>query len=126
MSPLILLNADQSLAGALGSPGGNAILAYVAKTMLGLFDWGLPMQDAIALPNLVARGDDFNGEADRMSDALRQGLRARGVTVRAGSGEDSGLHGVLVRPDGFDGGADPRRDGTARTATVPTLQGDER
>src|SRR5690606_18761547 len=52
MSPLILLHADQSLAGALGSPGGNAILAYVAKTMVGLFDWGLPMQDAIALPNL--------------------------------------------------------------------------
>jgi gamma-glutamyltranspeptidase/glutathione hydrolase len=125
MSPLILLHADQSLAGALGSPGGNAILAYVAKTMVGLFDWGLPMQDAIALPNLVARGDDFNGEADRMSDALRQGLRERGVTVRAGSGEDSGLHGVLVRPDGFDGGADPRRDGTARTETVPALQGDE-
>jgi len=124
MAPLILLNSDHSLAGALGSPGGNAILAYVAKTMVGLFDWHLSMQDAIALPNLVARGDAFNGEVDRMSEAVRQGLRARGIAVRAGSGEDSGLHGVLIRPDSFDGGADPRRDGIARAETLPAPQGD--
>jgi gamma-glutamyltranspeptidase/glutathione hydrolase len=61
-----------------------------------------------------------------MPDALREGLRARGVAVRAGSGEDSGLHGVLVRPDGFDGGADPRREGTARTEILSGPQGDQR
>jgi gamma-glutamyltranspeptidase len=41
-----------------------------------------------AFPNLVARGDNINGE-------------------------DSGLHGVFVRPTGFTGAADPRREGVA-------------
>ena len=54
-----------------------------------------------------------------MPDAVLSGLAARGIKVKPGSGEDSGLHGVLVTPIGLDGGADPRRDGTARTAIVP-------
>ena len=41
---------------ALGSPGGNSIIAYVAKTLVGIIDWKLSAEDAIALPNLVARG----------------------------------------------------------------------
>lgn len=115
MTPMILLNRDRSFAGALGSPGGNAILAYVAKAAIGAVDWNLPMQDAIVLPNLVARGSAFNGEAGKFSPAVLQGLRARGIEVKPGSGEDSGLSGVLIRQGRFDGGADPRREGVART-----------
>ena len=118
MTPLVMLDAEGRAIGALGSPGGNAILAYVAKTLVGVVDWGLPMQEAIDLPNLVARGDRFNGEAGRMPAALREALDSRGIEVRPGSGEDSGLHGVMILADGFDGGADPRRDGVARSATL--------
>jgi gamma-glutamyltranspeptidase/glutathione hydrolase len=98
----------------VGSPGGNAIPAYVAKTLVGVLDWELSMQEAIDLPNLVARGEAFNGEAHRFPDAVLQELRARGVDVRRGSGEASGLHGVIVRPSGLEGGADRRREGAAR------------
>ncbi|MGV3730487.1 MAG: gamma-glutamyltransferase family protein [Sphingopyxis sp.] len=119
MAPTIILNPDHSLAGAIGSPGGNAILAYVSKALIGAIDWNLPMERAIALPNLVARGASFAGEAARFPDDFRAAMAQRGVTVRAGSGEDSGLHGVLIRDDRFDGGADPRRDGVARVFTLP-------
>ena len=118
MTPAILIR-NGGFAGAIGSPGGNAILAYVGKALVGMLDWNLPVQEAIALPNLVARGSAFNGEAGEMPDAVLSGLAARGIKVKPGSGEDSGLHGVLVTPIGLDGGADPRRDGTARTAIVP-------
>ena len=118
MTPVIIMDQDRRLAGAIGSPGGTAILAYVAKTLLGALAWNLPMQEAINLPNLVARGSAFNGEAGKMPPAILEGLRARGVEVRAGSGEDSGLHGVIVRGGRFDGGADPRRDGIARAEVV--------
>lgn len=119
MAPTIILNPDHSLAGAIGSPGGNAILAYVSKALIGAIDWKLPMERAIALPNLVARGASIAGEAARFPDDFRAAMVARGVTVRAGSGEDSGLHGVLIRDGRFDGGADPRRDGVARVVTLP-------
>jgi gamma-glutamyltranspeptidase/glutathione hydrolase len=119
MTPTIILNRDHSLAGAIGSPGGNAILAYVSKALIGAIDWHLPMKDAFALPNLYARGDGFAGEEDRFAPALRAEMAKRGVAVRAGSGEDSGLHGVLIRDGRFDGAADARRDGVARTITLP-------
>jgi gamma-glutamyltranspeptidase/glutathione hydrolase len=118
MTPVILLDADRQFAGAVGSAGGNAILAYVAKTLVGAVDWKLPMQEAIALPNLVARGSAFNGEVGKFPPSVLQGLGARGIELKPGQGEDSGVHGVIVRQRRFDGGADPRREGVARTETV--------
>lgn len=119
MAPTIILNRDHSLAGAIGSPGGNAILGYVSKALVGAIDWKLPMKDAVALPNLVARGASFAGEENRFTPAMLTEMAKRGVKVRSGSGEDSGLHAVLIRNGGFDVAADPRRDGVARTITLP-------
>ena len=112
MTPLILLNGDRSFAGAFGSPGGSAILAYVGKAMMGAVLWKLPVQQAIELPNLIARGATFSGEASKFPPTVLAGLKARGVEVRPGQGEDSGIHAVLIRPYGrFDAGFDPRREG---------------
>ncbi len=116
MTPLILLSADGRFAGAIGSAGGNAILAYVGKSLVAAIDWKLPMQQAIAAPNLVARGQRFNGEVTRFDPALLQALAARGVMVKPGQGEDSGVHGVLIRDGQVDGGYDPRREGVVLLA----------
>ena len=111
MVPMILLDRDSHFAGAIGSAGGNAILAYVGKSLVAAIDWGMPMQDALAAPNLVARGRNFNGEITKFSQELRQGLADRGVGLRPGQGEDSGVHGVMIRDGKVDGGFDPRREG---------------
>ncbi|MGJ4730564.1 gamma-glutamyltransferase family protein, partial [Luteimonas sp. SDU101] len=114
MSPVIVLDRDGGFVGAIGSPGGNAIPAYVAKALVGWLYWDLPLQQAVALPNLVARGGRFNGEATAFAPPLRAGLAELGVEIVAGSGEDSGLHGVVRRGDGvLEGAADPRREGVA-------------
>jgi gamma-glutamyltranspeptidase/glutathione hydrolase len=115
MSPVIVLDRKGRFVAALGSPGGSNILAYNAKALIGLLAWDLPMQQAIDLPNLVARGNAFNGEAGRMTPEMLDALQSRGVTVKPGSGEGSGLHGVIVRADGLEGGADSRREGVVRT-----------
>lgn len=113
MTPAILLDPQGHFAGAIGSAGGNAILAYVGKGVVGAVDWGLPMQDSLALPNLVARGGVFNGEVTKFSPELLAALLAKGVRVVPGQGEDSGLQGVMIRGGKFDGGYDPRREGRA-------------
>ena len=116
MSPVIILDRDGRLVGAVGSPGGSAILAYNAKALLGVLAWDLPMQQAIELPNLIASGSSFFGEAPKFPPGVLADLKDRGIEVKSGRGEESGLHGFILRPDGtIDGGADPRREGTWRT-----------
>lgn len=118
MIPLVMIDRDGHFAGALGSAGGNAILAYVGKALVGAVDWGLPMQDALALPNLVARGASFGGEVDKFTPEILAGLKARGIALQPGQGEDSGMQGVMIRNGRFDGGYDPRREGRAIAETV--------
>jgi gamma-glutamyltranspeptidase/glutathione hydrolase len=115
MTPIIVLDHEQHFVAALGSPGGSAILEYNAKTVVGVLAWGLSMQAAIELPNLIAHGNDFAGELGRFSPDVIAGLRARGVDVTSGRAENSGLHGIRKKPDGsYEGGADSRREGVVR------------
>jgi len=111
MVPSILLTRDGRFAGAIGSAGGNAIIAYVAHSLVASVDWRMTMADALAAPNLVARGSNFNGEVTKFSPAILKGLRQRGIDLKPGQGEDSGLTGVLIRDGQVDGAADPRREG---------------
>lgn len=122
MSPILILDREGRLVGAVGSPGGPSILAYNARALIATLDWGLPMQTAFDLPNLVARGGGFGSDSERFSEALRTGLEARGITLRPNDSETSGLHGGIWREgaDGvwaWDGGADDRREGVARTGS---------
>src|SRR5262249_62159521 len=64
MVPAIILK-DGWFAGAIGSAGGNAILAYVAHSLVAAVDWKMSMADALAAPNLVARGWNLNGEVTK-------------------------------------------------------------
>jgi len=118
MVPTVILWPDRRLAGAIGSPGGNAILGYVGKALTGMVEWKMPVAEALALPNLIARGNAITGEAERFDARLSAGMAARGLVIRGSAGESSGLQGVLIHDGRFDGGADPRRDGVARTETV--------
>jgi len=117
MVPLILLDADGQFAGAIGSAGGNSIPAYVGKTLVAAVYWGMPMQDALAQPNLVARGNRYGAETERFDPAIVAGLAERGIVVTPGQGEDSGVHGVLIRDGKVDGGYDPRREGVVLVGT---------
>jgi gamma-glutamyltranspeptidase/glutathione hydrolase len=115
MTPLVMLAPDGRFAGAFGSAGGNAIHAYVAKTMVAAIDWNLPTQEAVAAPNLVARGSYFNGEVTKFSPEILAALRAKGIDLKPGQGEDSGVHAVMIRNGRIDGGYDPRREGVVLT-----------
>ncbi len=116
MSPVLVFDSDDRLVAALGSPGGSAILAYNAKALVGLLAWGLPIQQAIDLPNLVTLGENFFGEASRFPSDVLAELAELGIEVRPGRGEESGLHGVFIHHNGhIDGAADPRREGIWKT-----------
>jgi len=120
MAPVIVLDRTGDFVAALGSPGGSAILEYNAKTLVALLAWKLPLKQAIELPNLIARGDNFTGEVTRFSPAVLAGLRERGIDLKSGHAENSGLHGVVRLADGtYVGAADSRREGVAKELTPP-------
>lgn len=114
MSPTLVFDEGGDLFMVTGSPGGNSIVAYVAKTLVGVLDWGKSAQEAAALPNIIARGDTVAVEVDiEGGPEAAQALRDMGYTVEERTGENSGLHLIVVRDTGLDGGADPRREGVA-------------
>ncbi len=115
MSPTVIIDRQGRFVAAVGSPGGLAIPSFVLKAIVGVLDWNLSMQQAVALPNLIAIGDFYVSEPEKFAPGVVEGLATRGVAVRGGfGGEGSGLHGVMVRDGRLEGGADPRREGVAR------------
>src|SRR5690606_17468039 len=54
MAPMMVLRQGEPVM-AIGAPGGASIINYVAKTILGVLDWGLDIQAAISLPNFGNR-----------------------------------------------------------------------
>jgi gamma-glutamyltranspeptidase/glutathione hydrolase len=115
MAPAIVLDRQGRLVAAVGSPGGPSILAFVLKGLVGVLDWKLPMQEALALPNLIAFGPVYAAEVDKFPAEVVSGLAAKNVKLQGGfGGEGSGLHGIEVTSRGLRGGADPRREGVAR------------
>jgi len=107
-----------------GSPGGNSIVAYTAKTLLGVLRWGLSAQDAVELPNVVARGETVRVETGVEGGAeLAARLAALGYPVQEREGENSGLHVIAVTDTGLDGAADPRREGQALPLTASAANG---
>ena len=114
MTPVIVLDRRGKFVAAVGSPGGNAIIAYVAKALVATLDWRMDPQAALALPNLVARPTRTALETGA-APAVAQALRATGQQVDTDVGEESGLHMVVALPGGgYRGAADPRREGVAK------------
>lgn len=114
MSPTIVFDGNGDVLMVTGSPGGNSIIGYVSKSLLAVLDWGATAQEAAALPNIVARGQVVSVETASDTGKRWSGLLSgAGFTVREVSGENSGLNLIVARPTGFEGGADPRREGKA-------------
>jgi gamma-glutamyltranspeptidase/glutathione hydrolase len=113
MSPTLIFDSDRKLVAALGSAGGARIIGDTLQTIVGVLDWKLSMQDAIALPRIINLNGATELEEGTSVIGLAEDLRALGhqVQVRA---HDGGLTGVRRLPDGWEGGADPRRDGVAK------------
>jgi gamma-glutamyltranspeptidase / glutathione hydrolase len=112
MSPIIITDRGGDLVMTIGSPGGSAIIGYVARATIGILDWGLTPQQAIDLSNATGRSSPASVETERAPPGVLDGLRQRGWELHDVTGlEESGLHAILVTDEGLVGGADPRREG---------------
>lgn len=112
--------ARGQLAYVTGSPGGAVIIQFVVKTLVAMLDWGLNPQQAVSMVSFGAGNSpttNVGGEHPAIDptdngdhDALVQALRKLGHTVSV-TPQSSGLSALAREPNGWVGGADPRREG---------------
>ncbi len=112
MTPTIVWGPDGHVRLAVGAAGGATIIAQVAKAIIGVIDWKLSAQDAIALPMLFAPGDTLYLERGTFLEAMAPQLRALGhdkidyrppLTFKGNA--------IEYRDGRWAGAADPRSEG---------------
>ena len=113
MAPTIVIGPDGHVRLAVGAAGGATIPAQVLKAIIGVIDWRLSAQQAIALPVLFSPGETIYLEQGTGAEAMIPALTALGHTK------------VIARPPGYKanaiewvegrwvGAADPRSEGVA-------------
>ncbi len=112
MAPTMVFERDGGLRMLLGSPGGPAIVDYVAKTLVAVLDWGFDIQAAIAAPNFGSTNGPTLLERDSAVQDLDGALAKRDHVLNFAR-LTSGVQGIERVPGGWRGGADPRREGVA-------------
>lgn len=110
MAPTIVLRDGKPVL-VVGSPGGSRIIGYVAQAIIAHLDWGMDVQQTVAMPHLVNRFGRYDVEAGTPAEALIPAVQAMGYEVKAVE-LTSGLNAIAIG-DGLSGGADPRREGVA-------------
>lgn len=110
MAPTIVMR-DGAPVLVIGSPGGSRIIGYVAKSIIAHIDWGMNVQEAIAMPHLVNRFGTYDLEDGTDATGLAEPLASLGFETNVRD-LNSGLHAIAIG-DGLQGGADPRREGIA-------------
>jgi gamma-glutamyltranspeptidase/glutathione hydrolase len=113
MSPTIVWSPNGHIRLAVGAAGGPTIPAQVLKAIIGVIDWHLSAQQAIALPVLFAPGvDTVYVERGTYLETMIPQLQALGQQVKP---MPAGFKANAVEwANGrWAGGADPRSEGAA-------------
>lgn len=112
MSPTIVYGPDGKVVLAVGSAGGKRIIMHVTKTLIGVLDWGLPADQAIALPNIYFGGNGTLIENTAEGQRLAAELAPFGKpTIATELG--SKVNAIQKSGAGWAGAADPRSEGTS-------------
>jgi gamma-glutamyltranspeptidase/glutathione hydrolase len=112
MSPTLVFDRTGALRVLLGSQGGGRIISFVLQALLGMLDWGMSPQAAVAAGHVVTSADTVLLEADTPAAALAPMLTARGEHVVV-SPIPSGEQAIMLTKAGILGTADPRGEGVA-------------
>ncbi len=93
MAPVMVFDEQGDLLLVIGSRGGSRIIGYVVKTLIGVLDWDLSLQNAIAMPNFLHTGRFLELEKGTAWADREAVLRTMGHQVRVRPLE-SGIHGI--------------------------------
>ncbi|HPF78587.1 MAG TPA: gamma-glutamyltransferase [Alphaproteobacteria bacterium] len=110
MAPTIVFDPQGKPFLVIGSAGGSRIIGYVLQRIVSVIDWGIGVQGALAMPNIVHRGEKLELEKSGVKFAVP--LKNIGHPVLVGD-MNSGLTAIQFKNGFAFGAADPRREGQA-------------
>jgi gamma-glutamyltranspeptidase/glutathione hydrolase len=113
MCPTILFK-DAKPFFVVGAPGGTFITMGVLQAILNAVDFGMDAQQAVSAPRFCTTSNTID-VSNRILRSVEAELKAMGYPVRRTylSYHFAGVHAVRLTENGWDGGADPGRDGMA-------------
>lgn len=113
MCPTIVFKGDEPFF-VVGAPGATYITMGVLQGILNAVDFGMTAQEAVSAARFCTNSDTID-ITNRITRRTQSELEARGYPVRRSplSYHFSGVHAVRKTDAGWDGGADPGRDGMA-------------
>ncbi len=110
MAPTIIFDPSGKPFMVIGSAGGSRIIGYVLQRIISVIDWGIGIQGALNMPNIVHRGKKL--EMEKTGTRFAMDLKNFGHPVEIGA-MNSGLTAIHFKNGYAFGAADPRRDGVA-------------
>ena len=116
MTPTIIARNGELVA-VIGSPGGRTIINTVLSVALGIMDFGMPIQDAVAAGRMHHQWlpDQLSVEEHGVTPATVAALEAMGHTVRT-SGQQGSVHAIGIENGRRVGAPDSKRDGDGSAA----------
>jgi gamma-glutamyltranspeptidase/glutathione hydrolase len=113
MTPTIVFDQAGEPTLLIGSPGGSQIIGYVAQALVGVLDWNMTPQEAVASGHVLSRNGPAELEAETDAAVLEPDLAARGQKTQV-KALNSGLHAIGLVNGRLQSGVDPRREGFAQ------------
>ncbi len=115
MAPIIVFNGDEPFL-VVGAPGGTFITMGVLQCILNVIDFRMDAHHAVSAPRFCTTSDIID-ISNRILRRTEQALKGMGYPVRRSplSYHFAGVHALRHTSSGWDGGADPGRDGMALT-----------
>ena len=111
MAPTLVYDKSGHLFMTVGAAGGSTIPVQVARALIGVIDFGLPVDQAIDLPVLFAPGDALAVEKGTWLEAMIPRLEALGHGQVSARGLPLKTNAAVHTASGWVGAADPRSEG---------------
>ena len=108
MAPTIVFDQHGEILLVIGAAGGPTIPVQVARSIIGVLDFGMTAEEALGLPLLMAFGSVVITEEGSLAAGIVEELRARGhsdVRLLSPRGKANAL---LRTAEGWEAASDPR------------------
>lgn len=126
MTPTIVLEEDEPVL-VLGTPGGSTIFTSVFQVILNLYDFDMPLQqavDALRFHHQLPAARVLRHDRRTVPGPTRKALEDMGYRVEANEWGDLGdVQAIAVSGEGLAAATDARGRGEARVFPVPARDG---